>query len=262
MLFSDVLGSMKRTGDTWAVHISADWLQGRSAFGGLQGALALRALQAIAPEHPLRVLQTTFLAPVNEGTARIEARILRAGKTTVHAEARIFDGENLAATVLGIFGKSRPSEIRVAPKQRVVERAPPPLVPAERPRFLPAFLQHFDARWLRGAPPGSGSPLPEAVVEVTLHDPGPATEAHVLAIADATPPIGLSMLKTASPGSSLTWMLEMIREGNFAELPLAGWRLDVELIAAGGGYTSQSEIVWGPGGEAVAVSRQCMVIFG
>ena len=42
MLFSDVLGSMTRAGDAWTVSVPADWLQGRSVFGGLQAALALQ----------------------------------------------------------------------------------------------------------------------------------------------------------------------------------------------------------------------------
>ena len=265
MLFSDVLGSMARAGDLWTVKIEADWLQGRSAFGGLQAAIALRAMRAIAPFHPLRVLQTTFIAPVPEGTARVSARVLRSGKTTVHVEARIFDGESVAAVAIGIFGQSRPSEIRLMPRQAALEAGPPPIDLRAAGGGFPAFLEHFQMRWLRGAPPGSGLASPAAIVEVGLRDSAPATEAHVLALADATPPIALSMLKTRVPGSSLTWTLEMLREGGdaaLAELPLSGWRLDVELVAGGGGYTSQAETVWGPAGEPVALSRQCMVVFG
>ena len=263
MLFSEVLGSMTRAGDAWTVSVPADWLQGRSVFGGLQSALALRAMRAIAPEHPLRVLQTTFIAPVPEGAAaRIEARVLRSGKTTVHAEARVFDGESLAAIVIGVFGKSRPSSIQVAPRQRHVEPAVAPRDIREARGELPAFMQHFDMRWLVGGPPGSASPSPRAVVEVGLRDSEKVSEAHVIAIADSTPPVALSMMSTFTPGSSLTWTLEMLRDGGLAELALTGWRLDVELVAGGGGYTSQSEVVWGPGGEAVALSSQSMVVFG
>jgi hypothetical protein len=264
MLFSDVLGSMTRAGDGWTVRIESDWLQGRSAFGGLQAAIALRAMRAIAPLHPLRVLQTTFIAPVPEGTARVSAQVLRSGKTTVHAEARIFDGESVAAVVIGIFGQSRPSEIRVVPPPPALEPGPSPIDLPTAGGF-PAFLQHFQMRWLHGAPPGSGSPSPKAIVEVGLRDSALASEAHVVALADATPPVALSMLKARVPGSSLTWTLEMLQDGGdagLAALPLSGWRLDVELVAGAGGYTSQSETVWGPGGEPVALSRQCMVVFG
>jgi hypothetical protein len=129
-------------------------------------------------------------------------------------------------------------------------------------RDLPAFLENFRLRWLQGGPPGTGTPLSESIVLVDMPGETHASEEHVLAIADATPPIGLSMLKKRVPGSSLTWTIEMIKEGGLAELGLSGWRLDVDLAAAGSGYSSQGEIVWGPGGEAVAVSRQCMVVFG
>lgn len=252
---------MARDADGWIARVPADWLQGRSTFGGLQSALALRALRSVAPEHPLRVLQTTFIAPVGEGAMRIVPSVLRAGKTTIHAEAKIFDGSTLAALVVGVFGKSRPSEIRVVPRQPVVDRSRIVALPRGA-GFVPAFLQHFDTRWLRGGPPGSGATSTEAVVEVDLRDTGPVTEAHVVAIADVTPPVALSMLKASSPGSSLTWTLEMLREEAFEALPLGTWRLDVELVAGGGGYTSQSEIVWGPGGEPIAISRQSMVVFG
>jgi hypothetical protein len=59
----------------------------------------------------------------------------------------------------------------------------------------------------------------------------------------------------------MTWMLEFITD-HFAELPLDGWRVDAELVFAGEGYTSQSAMVWGPGGVPVALSRQSMVVFG
>ena len=45
-------------------------------------------------------------------------------------------------------------------------------------------------------------------------------------------------------------------------VPVQKWRLDAELTAAADGYISQSTMVWGPGGEPVALSRQSMVVFG
>ncbi len=252
---------MVRAGDGWRVSVPADWMQGRSVFGGLQAALLLRAMRGETPDLPLRVFQTTFIAPMLEGESRICARVLRSGKTTVHAEARVLVGSETAAIAIGVFGASRASEIAVRP-------APRP-IPAVRPRDLgpvtkelPAFLQHFGMRWFRGGPPGTGMTEPESILEVDLRDEGAASEEHVLAIADATPPIALSMLKRFVPGSSLTWTVEMVHGGSLATLGLAGWRLDVELVAAASGYTSQSEIVWGPDGQAAAISRQCMVVFG
>ena len=52
------------------IEIPSDWLQGRSMFGGMQAALALKAMRTLVPEEfPLRTLQTTFMAPIPAGRA-------------------------------------------------------------------------------------------------------------------------------------------------------------------------------------------------
>jgi len=76
-----------------SLEVTADWLQGRTVFGGLQAAVALRAMRTLVPEVPLRTLQGTFLAPVPEGTLTATARVLRTGKSATHVEARIVDGD-------------------------------------------------------------------------------------------------------------------------------------------------------------------------
>ena len=43
--FSTVLASMRKSGTGTSVIVPADWLQGRTAFGGLQAALAVRAMR-------------------------------------------------------------------------------------------------------------------------------------------------------------------------------------------------------------------------
>jgi acyl-CoA thioesterase len=265
MRFSDLLGSIVRADDSWVVKVPEDWMQGRSVFGGLQSALALRVMRArmqgAVPSMPLRVLQTTFVAPMTGASTRIDARILRVGKSTAHVEARISEGAELVAIVVGVFGAGRPSEVHVSPQQPAVGIEASPDV-REPSGTLPAFLQHFALRWRRGSPPGAGSTAPSSVVAASFHDAGGATEEHVVALADAVPPHALSMLTRPAFGSSLTWTLEMLRAGDVAGLSLEDWRLDVELLAADAGYTSQSVMVWGPDGRAVALSRQCMVVFG
>src|SRR5215467_326821 len=53
MLFSDVLAPATIRNGVWSVSVGEDWLQGRSLFGGMQSALALRAMRRlVAPEVP------------------------------------------------------------------------------------------------------------------------------------------------------------------------------------------------------------------
>jgi acyl-Coa thioesterase superfamily protein len=89
----------------------------------------------------------------------------------------------------------------------------------------------------------------------------PASEAHVVAIADAIPPLALAMLTQPAPGSSVTWTLELLVD-RFDDLPLAGWLVEAEVRAGRNGYTSQSSTIFAPGGRAVAMSHQSMVVFG
>jgi acyl-CoA thioesterase len=260
MRFSEILTSMVEEGGVWTAHVPDGWLQGRSVFGGLQAALGVRAMRELVPEEtPLRVVQTTFVAPVPAGTVRVQARRLRTGKNVSHLEARLVDGDATLAIVVGVFGRGRPSRLRVLPERPRVEAAPSiDLVHVER--VTPNFAQHFAFRWLRGGLPFTSSTLRENVVEVSMRDDGPTSAEHVLAIADSIPPIALSFLDAPARGSSLTWTLEMLAE-SLKELPLSGFRLDAEIVAGRDGYTSQSVTVWGPSGEPVALSSQSMVVF-
>jgi hypothetical protein len=261
MLYSEVLASMTHDNGTWSATVPEDWRQGRSIFGGLHVALALRAMRAlVSAEVPLRVLQTTFVAPPGLEPVTVRAKLLRSGKSAVHVEAHTYNGDQVLSVVTAVFGSRRPSKVEIVPRQ--------PVVTPESPvgfRFIPGvtpeFTKHFSSRWLVGGLPFTRSTLTHAVIEVGLKDSARTGEEHVVAIADAIPPVAISLLDGPAPGSSLTWTLEMIRD-RVDDLSLTGWRLDAELTAGRDGYTSQSVMVWGPGGVPVALSRQCMVIFG
>jgi hypothetical protein len=262
MLLSEVLDSLARREGVCTVSAPDDWAQGRSLFGGLQVALALRALRGLVPDElPLRVLQTTFVAPV-AGTLEIHPRLLRVGKGTTHAEARIIERDQVTTIVVGVFGRGRPSKAEVRPPRPSAPDAhdaiPFPFIPG----VSPVFARHFKMRILSGSPPFSGSRLPpKGVFEISLADTAATSEAHVVAIGDAIPPLALSMLTEPAAGSSVTWTLELLGD-RFDALPLPGWQVDAEVRAGHNGYTSQSSTIFGPGGEPVAVSHQSMVVFG
>jgi acyl-CoA thioesterase len=261
MKFSEILRSMVHEDGAWSADVPGSWLQGRSVFGGLQAALMLRAMRAVLPTPlPLRVFQTAFVAPVPGGTVRIRPRLLRVGKSVTQIEARIVDGDATVALGVGVFGATRASRIHVTP-QRPPDPAGESMTLSYVPGVTPAFLQHFDVKWLEGALLYTGSRSTKASMSFGLRDDAPTTEEHIIAIADGPPPIAMSFLTEPAPGSSMTWTLEMLTE-SVASLPLDGYRLDAELVAGHGGYTSQSVMLWSPGGEAVALSRQSMVVFG
>lgn len=258
--FSALLSRVETGTGGARVDVPDDWLQGRTLFGGLQAAIGLAALRTVVPDAPLRSLQVTFIAPVPGGRVEAQARVLRSGKNATHAEARIVDGETTLALIVAVFGLARDSVLRVVPVQPPVEAASP-FEMRYRPGVVPAFTQHFKARWLRGGPPYTGATERDNVIELGMRDPGPATEQHVLAMADFIPPIALSFLREATPAASLSWMLELLRD-DVGGLALDGWRMDAHLFAADAGYTHQSLELWGPDASLVALGRQTMVVFG
>ncbi len=259
--FHQALATLVLQDDRWVGFASECWLQGRSLYGGLQVSFALKAMRSLVPtEIPLRVLQVTFLAPVPAGSLAVAARMLRAGKNTFHVEGRLVDGDQTLAVVVGIFGASRASAVSIVLQRPEVD-APSPIEFGYVPDVTPAFFQHFRMRWLRGGLPFSGAREARAVVEVSLLDQGQFTELHLPAIADLLPPLAFSLLEAPAPGASMTWMLELLQDG-FDGLPLEGWRLDSKVLAAAGGYTHQSAILWTPDGRPAALSRQTMVVFG
>lgn len=258
--WSQLLAGTRAQAGTASLDVTADWLQGRTVFGGLQAAIALRAMRTLVPDVALRTLQGTFLAPVPGGTLTARAQVLRTGKSATHVEARIVDGDATLALLVGVFGLARPSKVAIAPRQPPVDAAKP-IEFGFIPGVTPEFTRHFNVRWLRGLPPYLGDTQTDHVLEVGLRDAGPATEGHALAMADFIPPVALSHLRAPAPGSTLTWMIEMLTE-RFDTLGTERWRIDAQLAAARDGYTSQSVMVWGPQGEPVATSRQSMVVFG
>src|SRR6476619_953124 len=236
--FSVLLSRIEAADGASMLDVPEDWLQGRTLFGGMQAVVGLAAMRSLAPEAPLRSLQVTFLAPVPGGPVRARARILRSGKSATHVEARIVDGDNTLAMMVGVFGQPRASAVTLRPRQADVTPTNPFHLP-RIPGVTPNFTQHFKSRWIVGGPPWSGTEQPDIVVDLGMRDRGNATESHVLAMADFIPPIALSYLKTPVPAASLTWMLELLVE-DVSSLSLEGWRVDAQMTAAHAGYINQS----------------------
>jgi acyl-coenzyme A thioesterase PaaI-like protein len=260
MALSDVLDSARVSSGTAELTIGEDWLQGRSLFGGVQAIAGLAAMRDLVPHAiPLRTLQVTFVAPVAAGKVRAQARVLRTGRSATQVEARIVDAESTQALMIGVFGAARASQVRHLPRAAELEAGSRTRMPYVE-GVVPAFTQHFVAHWLRGGMPYSGSESRASSVALDLLDPGPCSEAHLLALADFIPPVALSLLSTPAPGSSLTWMLECFG-ADPSRHPLEGWRVDSEMVAAQDGYTSQSNRLWAPDGSLAALSRQSMVVF-
>lgn len=260
MNFVDLLDSVEKKADHWRAEIPSTWMQGRTAYGGLTGALALRVLrQELGVEEPLLTADIGFVAPV-EGEVLIEARLLRKGRSVTHAEAtlRAETGE-VVTRVYAVFGAQRESSIIVTP--------PPPaptkpreegMVIPEIPGITPTFLQHFELIHTEGALPYTGA------TEGTLggyfrHRGAPKmNDEAVLALADAWPPAILTMGKGPFAGSTVRWSCHFV--GPIPEDYDGYWWYRAETIAAAGGYGTTRAVLYA-GDEMVCWSEQLVAVF-
>lgn len=256
-----IRGCARRDDGRLLAEPGADWMQGRSLYGGVQAALAAEAMLPYSAGLPIRTLQATLCAPVPCGPLTVHARVLRVGGSTRQVEARITDGENVLALFVGIFGRSRQSTVTrdfVASRFDEAAAVDMPFIKG----LTPDFLQQFRARLLKGHFPGSGTEDTEHVYRVSLLDDAERTGlAQLLALSDFPPPIGLSWLAQPAPASTMTWMLNFTGH-SFGDQGLEDWLIDVQLDAAHDGYTQQSVTLFAPDGYAVARGTQCMVVFG
>ncbi len=254
-----------------------DWTQGRGAFGGIQGAIAARAMRAaVGPDLPLRALQMTFVAAIPAGPTRAEAWVVRRGRNITHVQCHLHAGAEVAGVLVGVYGASRPSQAVLGMP------IPEDLRPFETlkevpftPGRMPEFLRHYQQRWAGGARMFSASPprptrmwarLREAVPELSPDVPSSALspelrEASLVALADLPPSPVLSMLDHSAPGASLTWLLEFPVDP--MQFDPAQWVLiQTDSRYAGQGYNSQTARLWTRDGQAVGVSHQTTAIFG
>lgn len=265
---------------TLRVEITPDWLQGRVAFGGLQGAVVALAMRAaVGHDLPLRALQVTFVASVDPGEARAEAVVMRRGRAITHVQGTLFSGGRPAAVVVGMYGASRASAAVVGMPMPELRRPAQLREAPYMPAVMPGFLQHYRQRWAGGAVPYSGSALKPSSMWARLReaaegdDPGSgdgplpaaldapsAHEANVIAISDLPPSPALATLKARAPGASLTWLLELLADPREVD-PRSWLMLHTETRHAEAGYTSQTARLWDESERPVAVSHQTTAIF-
>lgn len=269
--FVDLLSSRTRDDSTVSFPISEDWLQGRTAYGGLIAAIAAQAMRDVAganwpTEARLRALQTNFIGPVTSGRAEVKVQVLREGKSVRQVQASVTSQGEVAALVVGVYGSPRVSSVQpLAPRQPVVHCAAgdaptQPFVPGQ----MPAFLQHFSFGWAAGSPPFSGGQGWETSFYLRLiDDRADRIDKDVLTVlfGDAPPSPAVSHFTRPAPASSVCWALELLP----LEAPVAPddwWRVDTQARSAAGGYVNHSSTLWAPAGEAAAVGHQVVTVYG
>lgn len=260
--FASLMSTLEESAGAFLVTLPDDWLQGRTAFGGLSAALCWEAAQRVGDDlPPMRSAQFAFVGPAG-GRLRIEPTLLRRGKSAAFYSVDLFGDDALAVRGLLTFGARRPSQLDQVD-------LPPPAVPGwdDCPTFFEpndrrSFLQHFDSRFAGGARPVTPGAKPQMIVWLRHRDEATgSTLAPLIALADALPPAAVVNFPVGGGGpiSTMTWSIDVLSDTPHSA---SGWWLvSTTAQTAVDGYSAQDMTVWDDAGAPVLAMRQTVAIF-
>lgn len=260
--FDDIIGSLIHAEGITRGHVTPDWMQGRTVYGGMSAALCLAAVRKEHQALPaLRSAHLSFAGPV-AGDVSITTRLLRQGKSASFVTADLTSEAGFGTHATFCFGADRPSsqsQIRFPMPVVPHHDAVPPFFRAEGGR--PNFTQHFIMLLAAGSPPVSGAAEADTCLwlKPRVASRGP-NDVALLALGDAPPPAALSLYQQASALSTMTWAIDMMTTN--LESP-GGWYLArLKSNAIGNGYSAQSMGLWASDGRPILASQQCVALFG
>lgn len=258
--FSSILNNLIRIDEcSHSIIIPESWMQGRTSYGGLTAALCLEAaLKGHEELPPLRSAHFTFISPTS-GTPTIRTNNLRQGKSMTFLGASMLSGNEICATSVLAFGKSRESSGFNHITAPVVQS------PEDCPDFfvwdnMPVFMQNFVGRHAGGSTPCSGSD--NAMMTVWLrhkNHQGKLGLPGILAIVDALPPAIFPLLLEPTPISTISWSIDFFgaQQEQYGEWIL----LESRAESLGSGYSTQNIMAWNQNGEPIVSCRQNVAIF-
>ena len=110
----------------WETQLSANWNIGSNSNGGYAMSPVLRALREMTGQPDPISVTTHFLRPVQGGsTARIEAQLIRSGRTTATAQGTLYQDGKEKLVVIAAFGDVE-AEVGIGPELGPI----PPQLPA------------------------------------------------------------------------------------------------------------------------------------
>ena len=253
----DIIAAATPVEGGFRAEIPSDWLQGRTAYGGLSSALALHAAQGIETDlPPLRSAQVSFIGPL-AGAVTVTATKLRRGRTAAFIQADIVSEAGLGFRAMFVFMAEQPSRVDLS--GGLQSNAPPPAPDANLYTGPDEFFTgNFNFLDLKGEAKGDAEWLRWA----RLRDhAGIDPMVEVLALADALPPAAFKLFgKDFVPLSSLTWIVNILTPT--PATTDGWWLLSAQSDHAVNGGSSQSMMLWNADGVPIAQSMQSVAIFG
>lgn len=242
----------------WRGTIPDDWLQGRTAYGGLSAAIALHcAMRSDIDLPPLRSAQVSFIGPL-AGPILVTTHRLRRGKNAAFIQADVESEAGLGLRCTFVFMRAIESEVDYQTTTLPDFPQPEPGDKTYMGNPQVAFTQNFEfvdrregaelrpAEWLRWTRINERDGLDQMV--------------ELIAIGDCLPPAALRLIGRNVPMSSLTWILNVL--GPTPRTDDGWWLLRANADYARAGSSSQVMGIWNAAGEMVAEQMQSVALFG
>lgn len=240
--------------------IGSDWMQGRTAYGGISAALALDAAMLDHPgDAPLRTAQVSFVGPVG-GDCSVSTRLLRQSKSSRFVAADLSSDAGYGTNAVFTFMKPRDSHIDHAIVPVPDIRDPEDLDEIPDHPARPAFTRKFEMRPVSGAGFGHGKDSADILTWVRWVDT-PMCDPHIalLALADALPPAALTLFKQFGPISSSTWVQHFLTDHPATD---DGWWLLASRSAqVQRGFSAQEMMIWNRRRELVSIGGQGVALY-
>lgn len=250
-----IIAALEAIEGGWRGTIPANWLQGRTAYGGLSTALAHDVARRALPDLPrLRSAQIAFIGPL-AGSITLLPTLLRRGRNAAFVQVDVTGEAGLGLRATFVFmatgGSAIDHRVDTAPAcPRPVAGDPssfgiPEVVFTQNFEFVEVAGDHGAAAWLRW-------------IRLRERDGlDPVTE--LLAVADCLPPAALKLVGRPAPASSMTWLVNLLMP---APVTKDGWwLLHAASDHASGNGSSQRMAMWNADHQPVAEQMQGVAIF-
>ncbi|MFM7349126.1 MAG: acyl-CoA thioesterase [Erythrobacter sp.] len=240
------------------VH-AADWMQGRTLYGGASALVAYTMAVRAFPGLPaLRAGQVAFVAPVGEDI-ELKAEIVRQGRNVTQVRSEILSEGRVALSAFWLFGEGREANALHVEAQPADWPGPPEAHEEVTHRFAPAFVaKNFELRHgqIRGTDRGATVRRWARLTEQNDLDP----VSKLVLMGDVMPPGAMRVMQRQGPISSINWSFNVLDPESRSR---DGWYLAENASQhADAGYSSERLRLWDADGRQVLDGMQCVAVFG
>lgn len=249
------------TGQPGPVHLThaADWMQGRTLYGGASALVAYTmATRAFPDLPPLRAGQVAFVAPVGEDI-ELSASIVRQGRNVTQLRSEIISDGKVALSAFWLFGEGREANAQVAAALPEDWPGPPGDNEVVTHSFAPAFVaKNFELRHGQTKGTDRGATVRRWARLIDDHSLDPVSK--LVLMGDVMPPGAMRAMQRQGPISSINWSFNVLDpESRSAD----GWYLAENASQhADAGYSSERLRLWDAEGRQVLDGMQCVAVFG